>query len=236
MQRVTAAGWHVVAIGCALFVAYSTALPAGIDLWLPVVDVPRLVTPRFVSRLVIVGALIGGLMLAALAWRRRHVWMLRLSVPLVACVIACGIGLALLVLISQPHRYLARFGLGELRDIAGEFDVRHMISYFGFAVVAAIPWRERVSLPILGVLLMAYGFCLELVQEFVPTRNFRINDLVSNGLGILLGLCWVYLYDSLFGAKGTSLSRTARRRALATPSDTRAGMQPRGSRARVLLG
>jgi VanZ family protein len=105
-----------------------------------------------------------------------------------------------------------------------------MISYFGFAVVAAIAWRERVSLPILGVLLMAYGFGLELMQEYVPSRNFRIKDLVSNGLGILLGLCWVYLYDSLFGAKGTRLSRlTTRRRWRARRSGARAGMQPRGS-------
>jgi hypothetical protein len=77
---------------------------------------------------------------------------------------------------------------------------------------------------------MAYGFGLELVQELVPTRNFRIEDLASNGLGILLGLCWVYLYDSLFGAKSTSLSRPAPlRRVLAKRSGTRVAMQPRGS-------
>ena len=54
-----------------------------------------------------------------------------------------------------------------------------MIFYFGFAVVAAIAWRRRVSLPLLGLLLMAFGFWLELAQELVPTRNFRIADLPS---------------------------------------------------------
>jgi hypothetical protein len=92
----------------------------------------------------------------------------------------------MLVLISQPPRYLARFGLGELRGIADEFDVRHIMSYFSFAMVAAIAWRGRVRLSILGMLLMAYGFGLELVQELVPTRNFGMKDLVSNGLGT----CW----------------------------------------------
>jgi hypothetical protein len=232
MHRVTAAGWHVVAIGYAVFVACSTALPAGVDLSLLAFDVDKLVTPRFVARLAVVSALVGGLVLAALAWRRWHVWMPRLSLPLVGYAILCGVGLAMLVLISQPPRYLARVGLGELRVITEDLDVRHMISYFGFAVVAAIAWRSRVGLPMLGMLLMGYGFGLELMQEFVPTRNFRIKDLISNGLGILLGLCWVYLYDSLFGAKGTSLSRPARRRrrrALARRSGTRVGMQPRGS-------
>ena len=230
IHRLTAAGWHVVAIGCALFVACSTALPAGVDVWFFVFDVEKLVTPRFVGRLAVVSALVGGLTLTALAWRRRHLWMSRLSVPLVGYMIICGAGLATLVLISQPPRYLARLGLGELRGIADEFDVRHIISYFGFAVVAAIAWRGRVSLPVLGALLMAYGFGLELVQELVPSRNFRIKDLVSNGLGILLGLCWVYLYDSLLGAKGTILSQRARRRrVLARRSGARVGMQPRGS-------
>ena len=233
MHQVATAARHLVAIGCAAFIACSTALPTGTDRWWLVFDVEQLVTPRFVGKLVVVSAFIGGLVLAALAWRRRHIWISRLSWPLVGYVIVCGIGLALLVLISQPSRTLARVGLAELRGVVDEFDVRHIISYFGFAVVAALAWRGRVGLPVLGVLLMAYGFCLELVQEFVPTRNFRIKDLVSNGLGILLGLCWVYLYDSLFGVQGTGLSRLARRRrrrrALVRRSGMRAGMQPRRS-------
>jgi hypothetical protein len=232
MHQVASAGWHVAAIGYAVFVACSTALPAGTDLWLLVFDAEKLATPRFVGKLVVISAFVGGLALAGLAWRRRHVWMARLSLPLVGYVIVCGIGLAMLVLISQSPRHLARVGLGELQGIAAELDVRHIISYFGFAVVAAIAWRGRLSLPVLGVLLMAYGYCLELAQELIPTRNFRIKDLVSNGLGILLGLCWVYLYDSLFGPKGTRLSRQARRRRRRAPaqqSGTRPGMQPRRS-------
>ena len=229
MHQVASAGWHLVAIGYAVFVACSTALRTGTDLWVFVFDVERLLTPRFIGKLVVGSALLGGLMLAALAWRRRHLWISRLSMPLVAYAIVCGLALAALVVISQPPRYLARAGLGELRGVAENLDVRHMISYFGFAVVAAIAWRRRVGLPILGVLLMGYGYSLELLQEFVPSRNFRIKDLVSNGLGVLLGLCWVYLYDSLFG-QGTALSRPARRRrAPAGRNGSRAGMQSSGS-------
>lgn len=231
MRQVAAAGRHLVAIGCAAFIALSTTLPTGTGLWWLVFDVDQLVTPRFVGRLVVVSGLLGGLALAALAWRRRHLWISRLSWPLVGYMLVCGIALAILVLISQPSRTLARLGLPELRGVVDEFDIRHMISYFGFAVIAATAWRGRVSLPVLGVLLMGYGYCLELMQELVPSRNFRIKDLVSNGLGILLGLCWVYLYDSLFGAHGTRLSRRRpsrrRRRALVRPGDVRAGMQTR---------
>jgi hypothetical protein len=233
MRQVATAGWYALALGYAVFIGVTTLVPMGTDLWFVVFDVPKLATPRLVGRLVVVSAFIGGLALVALAWRRRLLWMARLSVPLVAYAIVCGAGLGMLIVMGQPPRYLARVGLGELGHVADEFDIRHMISYFGFAVVAAIAWRRRVSLPLLGVALMAYGFCLELAQELVPRRNFRIKDLVSNGLGILLGMCWVYLYDSLFGAQGTGLSRLARRRrrrrALARRSGIGAGMQPRRS-------
>lgn len=221
-------GWRVLAIGYAVLVACFTLLPSGVSHALfPMVD--ELVNPRFIGRLALVGALAAALMLAVLVWQRRRVWMARLSWPPVAYLAACLFGLTLLVLISQPPRYLVRLGLDGLQNIGQDFDVRHMISYVGFALVAAGAWRGKVSLPVLGVLLMAYGYFLELAQNFVPMRNFRIKDLVSNGLGILLGLCWVYLYDSLFGARGTGLSRLGRRRrrGRALRRGVRASMQPR---------
>ena len=49
-----------------------------------------------------------------------------------------------------------------------------------------------------------------MVEELVPTFDFRYKDPVSSGLGFLLGMCWVYLYDSAVGRAGA-----ARRRAQA---------------------
>jgi hypothetical protein len=231
MHQLAGAGWHLVAIGYAVFIACSTVLPTSTQSWFLALDIEKLATPYSVGKVVLLSAFVGAVMLAVVAWRRRDVWMSRLSPSLLAYVIVCGIGLAMLVLISQPPRYLARLGLGELRSVVAELDVRHMISYFGFAVVAAIAWRGRVSLPVLGALLMAYGYCLELVQIWVPTRALRLKDLISNGLGILLGLCWVYLYDSLFG-EGTRLSRLAggrRRRARARRNEAPPSIQPHRS-------
>jgi hypothetical protein len=193
---------------------------------------PDKLTPRLVGRSVVLGAAVGGAMLAVLAWRRRHIWTSRLSLPLLGYMAICGIALALLVLVSQPPAYLGRIGLGALRPFAQDFNARHIIFYFGFAMVAAFAWHGRVSLPLIGALLMAFGYGLELLQKLVPDRTFRIMDLLSNGLGILLGLCWVYLYDSLLGISGTSLSRLGRspgRRGLAGQSRARAAAHPRGS-------
>jgi hypothetical protein len=230
--QVATVGSHVLAIGYAVFIACSTLLPSGTDLWFFVFRVGKLAPPRVVGNLVLVSAFLGGLVLAGVAWRRRYLWMSRLSLPLAAYAIVCGGALGMLVLIGQPPWYLRRLGLGELWQVVAEFDVRHAIFYFGFTVVAAIAWRRRVSLPVLGLLLFAFGFCLELAQELVPTRYFRTKDLASNGLGITLGLCWVYLYDSLVGVRGTGLSRMARyrrRRTLARRDGVHAAVQPRRS-------
>jgi VanZ family protein len=213
-------------------VAWFTVPPSDFGhSWLPI-DVNQLIDPRVFGESVFVIAFVGGLTLAVLAWRRRHLWIARLSLPLVGYAVVCGIGLAMLVMISQPPRYLGRVGLEDLHGIAEGFDVRHAATYFGFAVVAAGAWRRQVSLPILGALLMAYGYVLELAQELVPTRDFRYKDLVSNASGILLGMCWVYLYDSLLGANGTRLSRRGGRRRRHSPAPrpgARAGVQPRRS-------
>ena len=230
LHQALTAGWRAVAIGYAMSVACFTLLPSGASHWLfPMVD--ELVNPRMLGRLAVIGGFAAGLTLAVLAWRHRRGWMARFSWPLLGYLVVCLVGLAMLVLISQPPRYLTRLRLDELQRIPQEFDARHMIFYCGLAVVAASAWRGKVSLPVLGLLLMAYGYLLELAQHLVPTRSFRYKDLVSNGVGILLGVSWVYLYDSLFRARGTGLSRFGRRRrrGRALRDATRPSMQPRRS-------
>jgi hypothetical protein len=221
-RRIATAGWRMLAIGYAALVACFTVLPYRVNSRLFLIDMNELMTPRLVGRLALFGAAVAALMLAVSAWRHRRVWTARLSWPLLGWLAICLIGLAALVLISQPPRYLARHGLGGIAWIPGDFDARHSIFHAGFAVVAALAWRDRVSLPVLGAVLMAYGFLLEVVQGFVPTRTFLLKDLVSNGVGILLGLCWVYLYDALFGESGTAASTPG-----AGGSGARAGVQPR---------
>ena len=58
---------------------------------------PDKLESRFVGRSVLLGALAGALMLAVLAWRRRHLWLSRLSLPLVgSCAVAFKVELPLM--------------------------------------------------------------------------------------------------------------------------------------------
>jgi VanZ like family len=204
-QEGTTIGWRGFAIGYAALLAWFTVLPSQVNRALLPVDVDRLVDPWTVARSVLIGAAVAAILLSWLGWRHRRAWRSRLSWPVRGWLAACLCGLALLVLLGQPPRYLDRAGLGWFQGFADDFDVRHVIAYFGFAIVVATAWRGRVGLPGTGVLLAAYGLVLELAQELVPTRNFRIKDLVSNGLGILLGLSWVWLYDLVGRPRETGL-------------------------------
>jgi hypothetical protein len=49
-----------------------------------------------------------------------------------------------------------------------------------------------------------------MVEELVPTFDFRYKDLVLSGLGTPLGMGWVYRYDLLLRAQGSAPSRLGR--------------------------
>ena len=213
----------MLAIGYAILAMWFTVLPPEINMALWSIDVDRLMGPRTVGRAVMIVAGAAAVMLALMAWQRRHDWRAQLSWPLLGWLALCLVGLAMLILLSQPPERLARYGLAWLAGLSDEFDLGHIVAYLGFAAVAAFAWRDRLSLPAIGVLLMAYGFALELAQEFVPTRRFRINDLVSNGLGISFGLAWVYLYDLLHDSKGRTRGRAGTRVSTGEPPGALAG-------------
>lgn len=206
-HEVATAYWRMLAIGYAVLAACFTLLPLKIVVALFSIDLHQLMSPRTLGKPVAIGAVAVGIMLVLVAWKLRHNWRFRASWPVIGWLPLCLFGLAMLVLLGQPPRRLARYGLAWFAGYSNDVDAGHLVAYLGFAVVAAFAWRDRLRLPIIGVLVMGYGFALELAQELVPTRSFRIMDLVSNGLGICLGLSWVYLYDLLHDRRAGSHGR-----------------------------
>ncbi|MCL2644955.1 MAG: VanZ family protein, partial [Betaproteobacteria bacterium] len=73
---------------------------------------------------------------------------------------------------------------------AGEIVV-NLIGYMplGFILVCALPqswaWKRQVAVAVLCAVLLS--FCMETVQNFLPTRVSSNVDLAANSLGALLG-------------------------------------------------
>lgn len=53
-----------------------------------------------------------------------------------------------------------------------------------------------------ALFLIAYSFAIEIGQHFNPPRTFSLADMLANSVGVLLGLCVVFIltkYVSSFG-------------------------------------
>lgn len=227
-HEVATASWRMLAVGYAVVAAWFTVLPWEISMAPLSIDVDQLIATRTIARAAMIVAAAAAVMLALMAWRHRRNWRSRLSWPVGAWLGVCLGGLGLMVLLGRLPGLFERHGLAWFADLSQDFDVLHVRAYVGFALVVALAWRDRLSLPMIGLLLVAYSLVLELAQEFAPTRGFGIKDLVSNSLGISIGLSWIYLYDLLLDSKvrltrgtGSGTSADARTGAAAARAPTR---------------
>lgn len=112
---------------------------------------------------------------------------LRMSWPLLTVILLCLGGLALLVsgdLRSALYATSSMLAQGMLPDsLRLDVDPGHMLTYLVFAVVVLIGWR-RVRTGFLVLVLISFGLALELAQLAVPYREFSVEDLVANAMGI----------------------------------------------------
>ncbi len=65
------------------------------------------------------------------------------------------------------------------------------------ATLTGRPWQHVTAY---ALLLLCAGICAELVQLYLPHRSAQIGDLISNVLGISLGLLIGYLLRSGYHA------------------------------------
>ncbi|MHA1990555.1 MAG: VanZ family protein [Candidatus Hodarchaeales archaeon] len=47
------------------------------------------------------------------------------------------------------------------------------------------------------IITFLYGILIEVIQNFLPNRNFDLNDIIANFLGILIGLITYYISVSI---------------------------------------
>ena len=143
----------------------------------------------------IVGAMVVGLVVAA--WKSRIAWRLKMSWPqfLVGAVYLAG--LAMLASATLRGTVLGLFSTSPawLDRVSTVLDGGHVVAYAAFMIIVVMAWREKVGLLWLALALFAYGYGLELLQDLVPAREYRLSDAAANGLGIAIGLIGVRLFD-----------------------------------------
>ena len=128
--------------------------------------------------------------------------ILRFSWPLFAVVVSYAAIMSMLiseVLSNTVRDGLAYGGPAWIDEISASLDMHHAIIYAVFAVTAAIGWRDRIVLPVLGVILITCGAVLEVWQENIPGRSFGMMDVLSNSIGVVVGLVGVRLMLTVLG-------------------------------------
>jgi VanZ family protein len=143
----------------------------------------------------IVGAMV--VALAVAAWKSRIAWRLKRSWSLVLVGAVSLAGLAILASATLRGTVLGRFSTWPawLDRLSTFLDGGHIVAYAAFTIIVVMAWREKVGTFWLALALFAYSYGLELLQDLVPAREYRLGDIVANCLGIAIGLIGVRLLD-----------------------------------------
>jgi VanZ family protein len=145
--------------------------------------------------LAIVGAMVAALVVAA--WTSRIAWRLKMSWPLFLVGAVYLAGFAMLASATLRESVLALFSTSPawLDRLSTFLDGGHAVAYAAFMIIVVMAWRDKLGTFWLALGLFAYGYALELGQDLVPAREYHLNDVVGNSLGIAIGLIGIHLFD-----------------------------------------
>ena len=79
----------------------------------------------------------------------------------------------------------------------------HTLAFAALMLLSAVAYRPRLKLQWIALLLLGFGIGMEIVQHFLPYREFSFLDMVANGLGILLAMPLVIPVERLMQLRTT---------------------------------
>jgi VanZ family protein len=83
--------------------------------------------------------------------------------------------------------YLATTSL-EIKPLENSWDkANHFIAFFTLYVTLSLGY-PKLEVVKKVALLLAFGLQIEIVQYFLPNREFSLLDVVADGVGIVLGI------------------------------------------------
>ncbi len=90
-----------------------------------------------------------------------------------------GWALAITVLSLVPKEHAIQSGASDKLD--------HLAAYALLSFLAVLGWRKSIRLPVILLVVIAYGALLDGAQMWVPGRNPDWWDVLANSVGGVLG-------------------------------------------------
>ena len=92
--------------------------------------------------------------------------------------------------------YLATTTSTKLPYVENVWDkAKHTFAFFVLFILSFNGFRIRTNM--LMLLLLIYGMQIEIVQYFIPEREFSLFDIFADAVGIMLGFASIQLTDRL---------------------------------------
>ena len=83
----------------------------------------------------------------------------------------------------------------EIKPLEHTWDkANHFIAFMTLYVLLSLAYRH-LSVVMKIALLLAFGMQIEIVQSFIPGRDFSGFDVVADSVGITIGIVVYYLYE-----------------------------------------
>ena len=83
----------------------------------------------------------------------------------------------------------------EIKVIEHIWDkANHFTAFMTLYILLSLAYRH-LSVLMKIVLLLAFGMQIEIVQSFIPGRDFSLFDVVADSVGIVIGIVVYYLYE-----------------------------------------
>jgi VanZ family protein len=70
----------------------------------------------------------------------------------------------------------------------------HAMVYFPLPLLMVLGWKRNLRMVWIVAVSLAVFVLFELIQRILPYRSFNINDMVANGVGVMLGWTGVLIF------------------------------------------
>ena len=74
----------------------------------------------------------------------------------------------------------------------------HTLAFTALMLLCAVAYRQRFSLTRIALMLFIFGVGIEIVQYFLPYREFSLLDMLANSFGILVAFPFIVPVEKLF--------------------------------------